>query len=78
MRLIDADKLPATCNVAIVNGKVELNSWIEAKRIIEAPTVKAIPVEWLRMWFTKNGYLSGMALMDKIELDWEKENGTSN
>ena len=38
------------------------------------PTVDAIPIEWLRTWFTKNGYLSGIALVDKIESDWEKEN----
>lgn len=47
MRLIDADKLHATCNVAIVNGKLELDGWIAAKRISEAPTVKAIPIEWI-------------------------------
>ena len=59
MRLIDADKLPATCNVAIVNGKVELDGWIAAKRITEAPTVKAIPIEWLeQMWERdKDGYI---------------------
>lgn len=47
-RLIDADKLPATCNVAIINGKVELNGWIAAERITKAPTVEAIPIEWFK------------------------------
>ena len=44
-------------------------------RLCRETSSEAIPIEWLRMWFTKNGYLSGMTLMDKIELDWEKENG---
>ena len=48
MRLIDVDKLPATCNVAIVNGKLELNGWIAAKKITDAPTVPAIPIEWFK------------------------------
>ncbi len=74
MRLIDADKLPATCNVAIVNGKLELDGWIAAKRITEAPTVEAIPIEWLKEW---EGYEQDMAIVnlkDIIEY-WEKENG---
>ena len=74
MRLIDANKLPVTCNVAIVNGKLELNGWIAAERITEAPTVEAIPIEWLRMWFTKKASLIGITLMGEIESDWEKEN----
>lgn len=37
-------------------------------------TIEAAPIEWLRMWFTKNGYLSGITLVDKIESDWETEN----
>ncbi len=40
----------------------------------EQPTVKAIPIEWLRMWFTKKASLIGMTLMGEIESDWEKEN----
>lgn len=43
-------------------------------RLCRETSSEAIPTEWLRMWFTKNGYLSGMALVDKIESDWEKEN----
>ena len=74
MRLIDANKLPVTCSVAIVNGKLELNGWIAAERITEAPTVEAIPIEWLRMWFTKKASLIGITLMGEIESDWEKEN----
>lgn len=35
---------------------------------------EAIPVEWLRMWFTKKGSLIGITLIGEIESDWEKEN----
>lgn len=79
MRLIDADKLPATCNAVIVNGKLEVNGWIAAKRIEEAPTVKAIPIEWFENW--KSGKTSiEQVVADKIMMDykyrnWEKENG---
>lgn len=75
MRMIDADKLPATCNVAIVNGKVEVNGWMAVERITEAPTVEAIPIKWLRTWFTKKASLIGITLMGEIESDWEEENG---
>lgn len=77
MRLIDVDKLPVTCNVAIVNGKLELNGWIAVKIIDEAPTVKAIPIEWLKYHVIGRKDLT----FDKLELiwsiikDWERENG---
>lgn len=41
------------------------------------PTVEAIPVEWLRMWFTKKASLIGITLIGEIESDWEKENETN-
>ena len=66
MRLIDADKLPIKYDGHTVS--------VWKNDIDNAPTVKAIPIEWLRMWFSKNGYLSGMALVDKIESDWKEEN----
>jgi len=79
MRLIDADKLPYV-NKAIlvddVDGDIIITIAKEYTSYVndETPTVEAIPIEWLRMWFTKNGYLSGIALVDKIETDWRKEN----
>ena len=80
-RLIDADKLPATCNVAIVNGKVELNGWIAAERITEAPTVKAIPVEWIKKYIDStldkdNSQMLGFkaAIIKEMIEEWEKEN----
>lgn len=76
-RLIDADKLPATCNVAIVNGKVELNSWIAAQRITEAPTVPAIPIEWIEKQIAERenyGDFNTAAAIGYLLLSWEKEN----
>lgn len=78
MRLIDADKLPATCNVVIVNGKLDLSGWISAKRIEEAPTVKAIPIEWIEQFM--NRFRLDMVISDEYALlhfmltEWEKEN----
>ena len=56
MRLIDADKLPATCTLTAVNGHLELSGWFAAERITEAPTIEAIPVEWIAQWLLKNCY----------------------
>ena len=50
MRLIDVDKLPVTCNVIIVDGQIELTGWIAAERITEAPTVEAIPINYIEKW----------------------------
>ena len=65
MRLIDADKLPIKYDGHTVS--------VWKNDIDNAPTVQAIPVEWLRMWFTKKASLIGITLMGEIESDWEKE-----
>lgn len=70
MRLIDADKT----NVYTY----ELNKQVFVDAITRfislQPTVNAIPIDWLRMWFTKKGALIGIVLMGEIESDWENEN----
>lgn len=56
MRLIDADKLPIYSTIEGIEksekGTVAIiGNWVSAIFIEEAPTVKAIPVEWLeQMW----------------------------
>ncbi len=76
-RLIDANK--AGAELACFNsptGIVDGALYEFASDIInEAPTVEAIPIDWLRMWFTKKGSLIGITLIGEIESDWEKENG---
>ena len=44
--------------------------------LIDGKSGDAIPIEWLRMWFTKKASLIGITLMGEIESDWEKENET--
>lgn len=78
MRLIDADKLKTTKGMFIYQTEdadviaMEAYRWELIER--EAPTVEAIPIKWLRTWFTKKASLIGMTLMGEIESDWEKEN----
>jgi len=75
MRLVDADK------VDIPVMQREDNKWVlryNFKEVFDTiPTVEAIPIDWLRMWFTKKASLIGIVLMSEIESDWEKENETS-
>lgn len=85
MRLIDADKiLQETYGVVIkdmfhMTEKVEVVSAIDIK---EAPTIKAIPVKWLRQWFAENRFkfyddndnIYLVADIEEMLLEWEKEN----
>ena len=72
MRLVDADK----ADMPIMQR--EDNRWVfrfTLKEMLDTiPTVDAIPIDWLRMWFTKKASLIGIVLMSEIESDWEKEN----
>lgn len=86
MRLIDADKLPVfdmTDNIVGENGaKAIVTHWIQLDFITHAPTVEAIPVEWITKWAEKfytviNGktYYMGDGydtIWDLLE-DWERE-----
>ena len=71
MRLIDADKLRLVKCGECDNGK-PINCVYEWA-IKDAPTVKAIPIEWIEEWGWKNGMSESMSLRVMIE-DWEKEN----
>lgn len=84
MRLIDADKLPVTGTVRIEDSKIKITGWISADRILEAPIVDAIPIDWISKWsyqfykyiegrcyYTGDGYDTVWDLLEA----WEKENG---
>lgn len=86
MRLIDADKLPFEEIWTWEYGTFQptTGTIVDGKAIIEAPTVKAIPVEWIEKWsekfykvindkkyYTGDGYDT---IWDLLE-DWRKENG---
>ena len=64
MRLIDADKLKHHFYVL---------RYVHSYDIDNAPTVKAIPIEWIEEWGWKNGMSESMSLRVMID-DWEKEN----
>ena len=84
MRLIDADKLPIYSTIEGVEksekGTVAiLGNWVSAISIEEAPTVNAIPVEWITDWLTKQSipatsYGLDCSAVEKMLDDWEKEN----
>ena len=57
-----------------LNDTEEIIEFYCGRHIDNAPEVEAIPIEWLRMWFTKKASLIGIVLMGEIESDWEKEN----
>lgn len=90
MRLIDADKLKPTPGMFIYKSEkedetdvisMEAYRWDLIER--EAPTVKAIPIEWIKEWqnrheweyesfFTMREGIPKYAIECMIE-DWEKE-----
>lgn len=74
-RLIDADKLRINC--VCVNGIC-----IDGRTIENAPTVKAIPIEWIWKWYDEETHRLGdgwthvehpYSIKRMIE-DWEREN----
>lgn len=44
--------------------------------MINAPTVEAIPIEWLKNWNPKEWNDTGYQVMRRIIDDWEKRNET--
>ena len=81
-RLIDANKLPMVNTIERIEGKdVFVTSWIPAESIANAPTVNAVPVEWIKKQLEKQEYRK--LLIDYIEWSsclewlidtWENEN----
>ena len=67
MRLIDADKIHWEYKC------------ISKEEIDDVPTVKAIPIEWITDWLTKQSipatsYGIDYSAVEKMLEDWEKEN----
>ena len=79
MRLIDADRLRAKIT-AMVTRPHQFMYEIE-----RAPTVEAIPIEWIKRYIAEEGIypnreLLSVELADAIERmieNWEKENGSN-
>lgn len=68
MRLIDAD--------ALVKELMHEGLGYQYNRVINAPTVEAIPIEWLKNWNPKELNDTGYQVMRRIIDDWEKRNET--
>lgn len=73
MRLIDADKMKLEVNSAnplIKEYAKEIENWRDTQ-----PTVKAIPIEWIKNWFNpKYANTVYYSLLRDLIKDWEKEN----
>ena len=80
MRLIDADKLEATAvlGVQLQHADSQYYYFYEEETIEKAPTVKAIPIEWIEQFM--NRFRLDMVTSDEYALlhfmltEWEKEN----
>lgn len=83
MRLVDADKLPEVNSIERTDERgVFVCSWIPAEAIWNAPTVEAIPIEWIKKWHEEEDRRLGdgwthiehpHSHIRMIE-DWRKEN----
>ena len=71
MRLIDADELP-----------IDDYKYIHRHTIITAPTVEAIPIEWINKWldgeYNKQHLGTTKTYVWEMVADWEAENDVGN
>jgi len=81
MRLINADELPVVSTIERIEGNdVFVANWIPTDSIDNAPTVEAIPVEWIRKWHGIND-IKDFDLREYVKCtmlymikDWKNEN----
>lgn len=74
MRLIDADKLE---NDIVENITVKAVSRMLA--ITQGqPTVKAIPIEWIKNWIAKSENTYNREQVYEMLKEWEKENADTD
>ena len=77
MRLIDADAIEHCLVIGgIRNGKVIMSEFIRMA-IQSAPTVDAIPVQWIKEYMENNqsDFGTQYMLLTRMINTWEKENG---
>lgn len=81
MRLIDADNLKKVLGFFVYKLDQDTDivtcEMYPVSEIENAPTVEAIPVEWVKKWIPKNEerYALGVNPVRDLLKDWEKENG---
>ena len=78
MRLIDADKIHRSRAKITEGSKSFYKEWFSASAIDNAPTVEAIPIEWIlnHPKFPHKNEDRKKCILDMIE-DWRKENATN-
>ena len=79
-RLIDANEVLLTKDERIL-GYTDVNAALKLQmmKIVDAPTIEAIPIEWIVDWLTKQHIPATHTCDDyyAVEMmlgDWEKEN----
>jgi len=86
MRLIDADKLkfvPALIEPVLVGDEPHWETIILKDRIDNAPTVEAIPIEYIQHWIDKqnygrrNGKMMLAKALNELIAEWRKEHETN-
>ena len=76
MRLIDADKLKTTAvlGLQLQHVKSQYYYFYEEETIQKAPTVEAIPIEWIK-WYMQTDGIGYVVIRTMLDW-WEKENET--
>ena len=87
MRLVNVDELKVDYIIASTTTNTPCYRYISEEQVKNAPTVKAITVEWIKKWKEKaaNGLLyrgpldlydhcEYEAAIDRLLSDWEEEN----
>lgn len=79
MRLIDADEIVKETWGVVIKDMFHMDETVDVisrKDIDNAPTVKAIPIEWIKKWLGKLIDPYDDSVCQMLE-DWEKENETN-
>lgn len=83
MRLINADELEPV--ITQWNpGALREESYYHEEQIINAPTIDAIPVKWIKKWIKDCEYTDDIQIIcargpiRKMIAEWRKENELSN
>lgn len=89
MRLIDADELQGLARTVVGQDNKTHTAYFKTT-IDDAPTVEAIPIEWIKKYLHKleiiskdnldlgeDGYFGDVVAIENMLYAWEKENETN-
>ena len=77
MRLIDADKLIYSEYTNMFDEQIVFDTVTKA-RVDSMPTIKAIPIEWIKKQAFEHPHLNRNLFYRMIIDEWEKEYGIQN